>query len=171
MIVNFLWGFAEAGKSSFFKTLNGQHILDSSDFMYKEAARLKFTHIAELKRIKEDKNCSEEMREDARNTIIDFVENFLIKKYYGSRREFTRALLDSCTPGDKCDAVWVVAFNREENSYSREWFKDNYPDCKFLNHIIMRSGHNPGVDKRELPVEFDYAIIAHNGLYEIVDAT
>jgi hypothetical protein len=160
MRYNFLFGYAKSGKTTFLSTK--EYSIDTSGFIYVMAERLNRTDILLSREIK-DTSSDPAKRTIARNIIIDFVENYLIKRHFGTRRTFVRAAFNyykDIIPMDYEGDVWVSTINMKEFEMLEDclWLSDTYS-----TYNIRRDGELAGVDSRELHPNPDYTITARDG--------
>jgi hypothetical protein len=162
----FLFGYAKSGKSTFLSRQD--YVIDTSGFMYVMAEKLGRTDVLDARVIK-DTSPNEAMALNARQHIIDFVENYLIKYYFGSRRAFVQAAFrhyNDLIPMDCNSGVWVSTINMEEFELLLDCLSFN-DDYSVYN--LRRNGELPGSDSRELHPNADCTITATMGEFFFKD--
>jgi hypothetical protein len=166
-ITKLLYGPAKAGKTTFLaqKRAEGCIVLSGGDYAYAIAAAEGREDIAFARKDKDDQFISAYNAMAARHTIVNWIENELIRRRYGSRAKFVRAVileqedrLLSCASD-----VWYEVFDRAEGSHIEDALFDLSID--YQSYEMEREGITYGADGRQPPLHVDFTITAVEGKF------
>jgi hypothetical protein len=150
MHVNFLFGPPSSGKTTFLNLQEYSHCNSALTYAWAELEGR--NDILRARDDKEDTTLTDYQRNAARGAIINYIENYLIRRVFCSRDDFIKFLFLEKLQKYAGKQVWVSVVNEEEFQAYRSIVSD------YTVYEMHRDGATYGSDLRTPPPDTETVI-------------